>query len=303
MGKSLDEEFVRGELAKEGWILLNGYKTDSTPLIIHNPNRFNGCLCKILYMTWRSGSRPAMESIIDKTEYVRLEFLKEGWELLSEYTKASEPLLLRHPDKFDGHICKIKLGNWNFGKRPDFRSLVNKTEFVRDQLKKEGWELLNECRISSDRLLMRNPNFFDGVICQMMYNTWQQGARPNSLSIVDRKTLIKKYLAKEGWNLVKISEKDTDQIIITKEDFYEEALVRISWCNWLTGRRPNLMSLEDPTTWVNKILNREGWILVSEYKKSGDHIIIFNPNKLDGFQCRTSLRYGRWDVGRILEVF
>jgi hypothetical protein len=295
MAKSLDESFVRAELAKEGWELLNGYKTDSTPIIIRNENIFNGCLCRTHYMTWRSGGRPAMESIIDQTEYVRIEFAKEGWELLSEYANSNEPLVLRHPEKFDGHTCKIKLGNWNFNKRPDFRSLVDKTEFVRQQFAKEGWELLSECRISSDQLLVRNPDFFDGVECRFTYNSWQQGVRPSALSIVDKRSLIEKEVSKEGWRLVEYQRASKDIIFITKEDFYEGALVKFTWWGWVAGRRPNMLSLVDPEAMIKQAMRKEGWRLKNKYTDCRSQLIIQHESKLNGFECKT--RWDMWQMG------
>jgi hypothetical protein len=204
MGKTkYTEEFVKDELAKEGWELLSNYKHSNDYLFIRNINQFDGHVCKFRFSRWLQGPRPDMKSIVDKHSYVKSQIENEGWILTNAYTSNMDPLYIYNKEYFDGSLCKFDWSSWNQGIRPNFLSIIDKTKYVKESFEKEGWILLDEYELSTKKLRIKHPVKRDGFICTTTWADWSCGGyRPDFRSIVDQTAYVKNRLNNLGYDVV-----------------------------------------------------------------------------------------------------
>lgn len=196
------EEDVKKVLESEGWELLSSYVKVNTKIIIRNKDVFDGHLCRFTFSRWLGGGRPNMRSLIDKASYVKYSIEKEGWILLNEYKGNIEPIFMYKLDFFDGAKVQFDWSSWNQGQRPNFLSVVDKNEFIKNKLKEEGWELLSEYKGSKYKILIRNPDIFDGHTCQITWGDYfSSGYRPDFRSLVNKTEYIKSVLEKENYEV------------------------------------------------------------------------------------------------------
>ena len=189
------EEFIKNELAKEGWELLSKYIKTEEPILVRNPDFFNGHVCSTKYHHWRIGKRPSMQSLICPESYIQEVIGEEGWTLLSKYKNGSSKLLMRDEKLFMGETVQFSWSNWLIGKRPNISSLVNRNQYIEKVIGKEGWTLIDSDVKSTGRIiLIKNNNMFGGEPCEIRWDVWCSGGRPNFKSIVNKTRYIKSYL-------------------------------------------------------------------------------------------------------------
>lgn len=295
----LTEEFVRSELAKEGWVLVSEWKTVNHFICIYNPDFFNGHHCKFQFAAWRAGKRPALQSLIDPTEYIRNEISKEGWHLHDEYKRNNATLRISNPSVLFGFQCKITWASWSSGQRPDIRSLVNPTEYVRLKVLEEGWILLNEYA-SSDRyryIHIRKPDAFHGHVCKVLWCHWIKGHRPTIKSLINPTPYISECFAEEGWTLLNEYENAKSKLLITNPDVFSGHTCYAMWDSWQAGCRPSFQSIVNKIDYVRTCIESEGWQLLSDKCDSANSELLI---KKDGYYDGQifSVSWSTWSIGR-----
>jgi 5-methylcytosine-specific restriction endonuclease McrA len=178
-------EFVRSEFAKKGCILLTKvYKNNRQKLEYICPEGKNH---KISWDCWQRGHRCSCYSKNKKLniEFIRAEFKKEGYELLTKvYDNAHQKLeyICSGPEK---HRHSITWGCWQSGKKCPYcvgNAKLN-IEFIRAEFAKEGYELLTEVYENAfqklDYICPEGHSHF------MIWNNWQQGRRCPDYAIKD----------------------------------------------------------------------------------------------------------------------
>lgn len=177
--------FVRGSFEKEGYILLTeDYVNSKQKLKYICPKDHVG---NITLDNWLGGHRCAECSGNKKhtIEFIRTKFEKEGYTLLTKkYINSRQKLEYICSSGHSGNIC---WDSWKNGARClECAGLKKLTiEFVREQFKKEGYTLLSEKYVNSDRKLdYICPNGHSGSIC--WYN-WKSGKRCRQCFIENNK--------------------------------------------------------------------------------------------------------------------
>lgn len=136
------------------------------------------------------------KSLVEKT------LMGEGWTILSEYKEINTPFVASHPDYYNGHPMKITWNSWKRkGTRPSFISLVNKTEYVKEVMLKDGWQLKSEVLNSRQHLLISNTDKFKGHLCITSWKVWQRGSRPDFQSLANKKEFLSDFLKDYGFEL------------------------------------------------------------------------------------------------------
>ena len=139
-------EFIRSEFAKEGYILLTKtYDNNRQKLeyICGGPEKHRH---NITWGHWKDGDRCpyCANNVKLKIEYIRAEFAKEGYILLTEVYDNSEQKLEYICPR--GHYHSIIWSSWNSKKKPRCPYCVGKgkptIEHIRADFAKEGYILL-----------------------------------------------------------------------------------------------------------------------------------------------------------------
>ena len=154
MSKKLTIEFIRAEFEKEGYELLTEmYDNNKQKLeyICSSPERHKH---SITWDNWNSNKHrcPYCNGNAKPTiEFIRAEFAKEGYELLTEvYDNSKQKLeyICSSPEK---HRHSIRWSNWKFGVRCPECSTAKRAEklridieFIRSEFAKEGYILLTK---------------------------------------------------------------------------------------------------------------------------------------------------------------
>jgi hypothetical protein len=192
--------------------------------------------------------------------YVRGELARRGWELLSSYKDNRTEILIRNPKVFRGYVCTFSWDIWSsHGARPAFRSIIDKTGYVRECLAEEGWELLNEYKSAKDYLHISKRSFFEGAICKVTWDTWSSGGRPNFLSLVSQRAFVEKKLLEEGWELIGDYKTVSEAMRIRNIGYLNGTVCKFTWTSWARGIRPNFKSIEDKTQYVKDVLLEAGY--------------------------------------------
>ena len=168
-------------------------------------------------------------------EFIRSEFEKEGWVLMSrEYIDSKTPL------KYicsKGHYGLIAWGSWQQGRRCNECAGNKKLtiDFIKKEFEKEGWTLISKEYINANQKLKYIcPNGHRGSI---RWGDWQQGKRcpycANNVKLDIE--FIKKEFEKEGYILLTTIYKNAHQ----KLDYIcpEGHKHSIIWNNWQQGQR------------------------------------------------------------------
>lgn len=197
---NITEAHVKEELAKEGWDVVGEFINAHTRILVRNYNCLNGHLCWSTYHHWREGKRPDMRSLVNPTEYVKEIIGYEGWELISDYKNSSTKFVMRNKAEFMGEPATISWNNWQAGKRPDLRSLLNRDAYIKKHIESRGWEFLG-CKSVAKNIIIsiRNPRFFNGATCEMTWYVWQSGSNPDFRSIKNKSEYIKTHLKELGY--------------------------------------------------------------------------------------------------------
>lgn len=175
IGQKLTYDYVKGEFEKRGFHLLSKeynsnkekleVKCSKEHIFTQTYNDFQqGCGCPVCYGNKRLSY-----------EYVKEQFKKEGYELIStEYKNSKSKLNVKCPK---GHIFDITYGNFYSGYRCS-HCYVNKKktyEFVKEQIEKEGHILLSTKYENNGKKLKVKCQF--GHTWDISYNSFYMGCR------------------------------------------------------------------------------------------------------------------------------
>ena len=235
MGKKLTIEEVKLQAKKFGnWIVLDDY--------YKGPYAKLNCQCaKCGYKTqfvWRSiqrnveckGCKKCDKAL--KLEFIRLEFEKEGYTLLTKiYDNNKQKLEYICPM---GHRHSVLWNNWNSKKKhrcPYCAGNVKlNIEFIRAEFKKEGYELLTEVYEGAfQKLEYICPEGHQHFIS---WTNWQQGTRCPCFSNKIKPTIehIRAKFAEEGYVLLtKIYDNNRQKLEYICPEGHRHS---ISWSNW-----------------------------------------------------------------------
>jgi hypothetical protein len=173
-------------------------------------------------------------------EFIRTEFAKEGYKLLTKnYVNAHQKLRYKCPN---GHIHSISWSKWQQGERCSYCAGQGKPtiEFIRSEFAKEGYTLLTtEYKNNAQKL---DYVCLNGHKHNIIWNNWQQGERcyycainetaaKNRLSV----EFIRSEFEKEKYKLLTIEYKNAFQklnYICPKGHKHS-----ITWANWQQGYR------------------------------------------------------------------
>jgi hypothetical protein len=266
---------VREILAEEGWVLLSEYQYHKQKLIISHKNFYDGASCYATISGWLAGRRPNSVSLVNPTEVVRSLLAKEGWVLESDYIRYGGKLYIRNKNVLSNHLCQFTFASWQIGCRPDIRSLVDPTSYIREIVEKEGWELLSDYKGKKVPQLIRNPEKFNGWVCLLYIDNWLLGSRPSFHSLVDPEEYVRSELEKEEWELLSPYKGCHENFIIRNKNFFNGSSCYFSWGNWTNGFRPAMVSLVNPTEYVKYILNENGFSLLDERWEYGRYTDTF----------------------------
>lgn len=182
--KKLTIGFVRSEFEREGWVCLsNKYINAHSKL---NYICSNGHKGSITWNNWQQGKRCPVCVGVKKhtTEFIRSEFEKEDWKLISE--KYINNIALLDCICSKGHVGTITWANWTQGIRCPVCAGNKKhtIEFIKSEFEKKGWTLVSKEYINAySKLEYVCPNGHHGVIT---WGSWQQGTDCSICAIVNR---------------------------------------------------------------------------------------------------------------------
>ena len=159
-----------------GYELLSIYQNNRTPLTMRCPK---GHVSNTMtFWSFKKGCRCSMCSRKAKLtyEFVKSEFEKEGYELISDtYVNANTKLVTRCPKN---HIWETTYGHFYDGKRCGDCDKSKKLtyEFVKSEFEKEGYELISDTYVNAISPLIIKCD--KGHITNTMsWNNFQRGQR------------------------------------------------------------------------------------------------------------------------------
>lgn len=265
MAERLSEDYVRSELAKEGWVLIGDYKNATTKTRFYNPDIFNGLPCEGTIFQWLKGKRPKLANLVDPEIYIESVLNKEGWHLLSNYRGTGKHIYINNPDVFNGHKCRILFSVWMRGFRPCISSLVDPTSYIQEEFAKEGWELCSTYTGNKNQLLIRKPDFFSNSLVKFSWDAWNFGYRPAFQSLCDQKGYLEKSVNIYGWEFVKIDmNRNKPLLFLRHKDYFDNFLCKVFYCNWSKESKLDIRNIVDPTAYIKHLLNKRGFITENE---------------------------------------
>lgn len=284
--KKLTTEFIRNELAKEGYQLIGEYVNANTKFDYICPV---GHKHSIAWGHWSKGIRCAKCSFNYKltTEDVREEFASKGYQLIGEYVNNATKLSVICPN---GEQKEVLLNNWRKSqKRKEARKWT--TEFVRGELAKEGYQMLGEYVHSATKFDFICPK---GHHHSTNWDNWRQNYRCAicAQNIKLTTEYVRAELAKEGYQLMSEYVNNKTKFDFTCPEGHQSS---INWNDWQQGHRCGVCSGINTITTehVRAELAKEGYELLDEYK---------NPHSKFKFICPKghthSMRWSCWKNGR-----
>jgi hypothetical protein len=240
--RKLNIEFIRAEFAKEDYELLTKTYDNSHQKLEYICPR--GHRHSITWSNWHQKKRcPCFSSTAKlNIEFVRAEFKKEGYELLTEvYEDAQQKLEYICPR---GHHHSITWGHWNSKDKRRCPYCVGQgklnIEFIRAEFAKEGYILLTEVYENNKQKLEYECPI--GHKHSVSWNSWKSGARcPECFTIkmaADLRTdieFIRSEFAKEGYILLTIVyENNTQKLEYICPMGHKH---NVTWKNWNSKRK------------------------------------------------------------------
>jgi hypothetical protein len=207
-------EHIRAEFAKEGYILLTKiYKNAHQRLNYICPR---GCRHSINWNNWQQNKRcPCFSNLMRPTiEFIRSEFAKEGYILLTKVYKGNKQKLKYICPR--GHKHSVSWNNWNKGARcPYFSNKVSKWEKTVKSFLSE----LNIDHIPNDRAQLTNPKTGHSLELDIWFPKLNKAIECNglywhSLEKAIKRDKIKRQLCKDqNIDLLVVTEKEWDEDI------------------------------------------------------------------------------------------
>ncbi len=282
-------EFVRGEFEKEGYQLLSTiYVNNKTLLEYICPKGHYG---NIRFNGWINGNRcPICTGVKKKTiEFVRKEFEKEGYQLLSTvYINSRQKLEYICPK---GHRGNISWASWAQGHRCLVCGIISSAnkyrlsiEFIREQFAKKSYILLTKKYINcKQKLEYICPKGHRGSIS---WNNWKTGHRcPICTSVKPTIEFIRNAFEKEDYRLLSkkyVNDQQKLECICSKNHH-----CFITWSTWKRGCRCRKCWIEsikgEKNIHWNKNLtdeDRQDHRNTPEYREWA-----YNVKKRDNFTC------------------
>ena len=197
-------------------------------------------------------------------EFIRAEFAKEGYELLTKvYKNAHQKLDYICPK---GHKHHMRWNNWGQGDRCSYCNGNAKLtiEFIREEFAKEGYILLTKiyknARQKLDYICPKGHKYF------ISWNNWKAGRRCPYCSNCIKLTIkfICKEFAKEGYTLLtKVYEGAHQKLEYICPRGHKHS---ISWSGWQRGQRCLYCSGKIKLTieFIRKEFAKEGYTLLTE---------------------------------------
>lgn len=206
----IDIAFIRSELAKDGYQLLSKKYINNRQKLHYICSE--GHKHSITWAMWRRGQRcPYCAGLVKKDiKFVKFEFAKEGYELLSkEYINARQKLNYICPED---HRHNINWLNWSSGKRCPYCSKYRNrytVDFIRSEFEGEGYVLLaNKYKNKYIKLEYICPKSHKHSIS---WGNWQQGKRcPECTNGISKGEIkVRNFIESLG---IKVSPNDRNQI-------------------------------------------------------------------------------------------
>ena len=281
MRKRITYEFVKEQFEKEGYKLLSkNYVNSQQKLLYICPNSHEH---NISWNNWQQGERCfyCYGTIKKDIEFIRFEFKKEGYELLSKsYINNNTKLKYRCPL---GHEHFIGWDKWISGRRCPYcsKSVMPTFNFINSSFKKESYILLsNECNCAQSKLEYICP---EGHKHSISWNNWQRGQRCPFCTKIRKKintfNIIKAEFEKENYVLLTNNYSNVCQkLSYICPNGHKHS---ISWSKWQENRRcPECANnISKGETQVRNFIESLG-IKVS----ANDRGQIFNPDTGNGLE-------------------
>lgn len=183
---------------QKGYELLSTYKNNRTPLVIKCPK--GHIFDTMTFWSFQKGCRcPVCSRKIKLTyEFVKSEFEREGYELISkEYKNANSKVLTICPE---GHEWEVTYAHFYDGKRCGVCSNNKKLEydFVFSEFQKRGYRLISEkYKNAQSRLIVECPN--GHITNTITWNNFQRGQGCKMcLEKSNGENVIERFLLKYG---------------------------------------------------------------------------------------------------------
>lgn len=237
MATKLSYSNVKNLFEKENYTLLSQeYINNRTKLDYICPN---GHRHSTTLFNWSvNNSRcPSCNNGVRFTEdYVRKEFLKEGYTLLSKYKNSKSKVKLRCGKK---HEFYTTFNNWRFGSRckecKELERKARRYKEVKKSFESEGYTLHSDCYVGVSDLLYFTCN--NGHYSNITLHSWNKGHRCRVCSNVDKPSIeyINKCFTDDDYILLSDEYKNTK----TKLDYIcpNGHKHSITWSNWKLGKR------------------------------------------------------------------
>jgi hypothetical protein len=142
-----------------------------------------------------------MTAKLDK-DFVHSEIEKEGWKIHNEYVNSGEFLILNKPDFYGGVKTRLSWASWGQGRRPHWRSIIDKTKYIKSVLELEGWALHNTYTGQLDYLVISKPDYFGGSKFNFMWKQWVKGHRPDFRALADKTEFVTNHLRRLGYEII-----------------------------------------------------------------------------------------------------
>jgi hypothetical protein len=215
------------------------------------------------------------------TEIVQEMLAQEGWELLNEYVSGKNYLLIKNPDRFNGYLCTTMFKDWVKGARPGFISLVDKTDYIKEVINAEGWEVEDNFTFqkAKEYFFIRNKKRYKGVWCKTTWDMWNSGVKPGERSVVDKTSYVNLIVGEEGWQLSRPINFLTDFLYLKHIVILKGHEVRFRFASWKKGARPDIRSLVKPEEYIKEHLKDLGYEIIEEnfiYKGDKNRFTIKN---------------------------
>jgi hypothetical protein len=238
--KKLKIEFIRAEFKKEGYELLTEVYEGSKQKLEYICPR--GHKHSVTWSDWKQRKRCPCFSNTTKLniEFIRAEFAKEGYILLTEiYENSKQKLEYECPI---GHIHSVLWGNWNTHNRrcPYCNGNAKlKIEFIRAEFKKEGYELLTKVYEGSHQKLeyiCSGPEKHRHSITWGHWNSKNKRRCPYCAGNVKLSIeFIRAKFAEEGYTLLtKVYKNNKQRLEYICSRGHKH---RVSWADWNSKRK------------------------------------------------------------------
>ncbi|WP_055074918.1 hypothetical protein [Pseudanabaena sp. 'Roaring Creek'] len=206
-------------------------------------------------------------------EIVEASFNEAGYQLKSQYERNQDKLLFVCPN---GHNHSISWSSWKTGVRCGKCPNPKRTphEIVEASFKEAGYLLKSQYERCEDKLSFICPNGHNHSITWM---DWRRGSRCGKCPVISSRKIphevVEASFNEAGYQLKSHYERCQDKLSFICPNGHNHS---ITWMDWRTGARCGKCAGWYKTQEeVESIFASEGYILLSEYKKSDTRLNYF----------------------------